>query len=377
MRGKKNIQRSIFTGLLIFSCFLHPISSLSQPNLQTVKAATTQKTDYSKYPNTKYEWYFKRNKKHQPVTGGVPAGMKLSNYRAWYVNEKAEDKVIYLTFDCGYEMGYTKKLLETLKKHNAKAIFFVTKPFIKSNPELVKQMKDEGHLVGNHTSSHPSLPSKSVSAIQKEIKDCEKAFTDATGYKIDPFIRPPMGNFSKRTMKVTKDLGYKTIFWSMAYYDYDVNNQPGKDYVVNHFKENYHPGAIPLIHNVSQSNTEALDDVLTFLEKKGYRFGTLDEFTLKKGTLKIECPNKEYDGKAAKVKIVKNTNTDAKISYIFKNEKGKVIKKAVKPGTYTVTAQAASTWTHRAATSNTVTFTITEPVVEEPAETTEETKTEE
>ena len=123
---------------------------------------------------------------------------------------------------------------------------------------------------------------KSVSEIKKEIKDCAKAYKKVTGCKMDPFIRPPMGEFSERSLQVVKDMGYYTIFWSMAYYDYDTENQPGKDYVVNHFKENYHKGALPLIHNISKSNCEALDDVLSFLEEKKYRFGTLDEFTINK-----------------------------------------------------------------------------------------------
>lgn len=132
--------------------------------------------------------------------------------------------------------------------------------------------------MGNHTCTHPDLSGKPVSVIRKEIKDCARAFKKATGYRMDPFIRPPMGAFSERSLQVTKDMGYNTIFWSMAYYDYDTDHQPGKDYVVNHFKENYHRGALPLIHNTSSSNCEALDDVLAFLEEKNYRFGTLDEF---------------------------------------------------------------------------------------------------
>ena len=271
------------------------------------------KTDYSRYPNSKYEWYIVRKSGHEKAGGGIPAGVDLSKYKAFFQNIETDEKVIYLSFDCGYENGYTKKILKTLKKHNAKAIFFLTKPFIESNPSLVKKMKKQGHLAGNHTSTHPSLPGRSVREIRKEIKDCEEAFKKVTGCELDPFIRPPMGEFSERSLKVTKDMGYSTILWSMAYYDYDVNNQPGKDYVVKHFKDNYHKGALPLIHNISSSNCEALDDVLTYLEKKKYRFGTLDEFALEKGTLKIECPDKVYDGRAAEVRIIKNTNKNADI----------------------------------------------------------------
>lgn len=356
-RGKKLGRRSL-AGLLFLSCMTQLVDIVPQRDIQRTEAAPAKETDYSQYSNTKYGWYIIRKKNHEKAGGGIAADLKLSDYHAYYINANTNERVMYLSFDCGYENGYTEKILKTLKKHHAKAIFFVTKPFIESNPELVKQMKKEGHLVGNHTSTHPSLPDKSVTDIKKEIKECEETYKKVTGYKIDPFIRPPMGDYSKRCLKVIKDLGYRTIFWSMAYYDYDVNNQPGKEYVVNHFKENYHKGAIPLIHNTSKSNCDALDDVLTFLEKKKYRFGTLDEFALKKGTLKISCPSKIYDGKAAKVTVKKNTNQKAKITYTFKNAKGKTIKRAIFPGTYTVVAKVASTRDYCITTSNKVTFTI-------------------
>lgn len=343
-----NKKVKLFTRLvfIVLSCILAVIP---------VSAA---KTDYSKYSNTKHEWYIVRKAGHEKAGGGIPAGMDLPKYRAYFQNTETKEKVIYLSFDCGYENGYTKKILKTLKKHNAKAIFFVTKPFIESCPSIVKKMKEQGHLVGNHTSTHPSLPGRSVEEIQKEITDCANAYKKVTGFEMDPFIRPPMGEFSKRSLKVTKDLGYSTILWSMAYYDYDVNNQPGKDYVVKHFKDNYHKGALPLIHNTSRSNCEALDDVLTYLEKKKYRFGTLDEFALEKGTLKIKCPDKEYDGWPAEAVIIKNTNKGAKITYTFKDSNGNIIEDATEPGTYTVTATAGATRKYCITASNEVTFKI-------------------
>lgn len=360
-KRKKNIGKKMLFLLLALSCMAQSSKVFSKQPKQNSETEVLQETDYSKYSNTTHSWYIIRNKNHEKTGGGVPKGIKFSDYNAYYINKKTKQKVIYLSFDCGYENGYTKKILKTLKKHHAKAVFFVTKPFIESNPELVKQMKEEGHLVGNHTCSHPSLPDKSVSEIQKEIKGCEKAYKKATGFVMDPFIRPPMGNFSERSLKVAKDLGYHTIFWSMAYYDYDANNQPGKDYVVKHFKQNYHKGSLPLIHNTSKSNCEALDEVLTFLESKNYRFGTIDEFTLKKGTLTISCPNKIYDGKPAKASVIENTNENAKITYTFKNANGQVVKEAIKPGIYTVVAEVSSTRTYRTTKSNKVTFTISKP----------------
>lgn len=326
----------------------------------TLTALAAQKTDYSRYSSAKHDWYIRRAKNHEKAGGGIPAGIKLSDYDSYYMNVKTDEKVIYLSFDCGYENGYTDQILKTLKKHKAKAVFFVTKDFIKKAPKLVTKMKEQGHLVGNHTCTHPDLSQKSPEQIKKELVDCEKAMKDATGYEMDPFLRPPMGCFSERSLKVAQDLGYKTIFWSMAYYDYDADNQPGKDYVVKHFKDNYHKGALPLIHATSSSNCEALDEVLTFLEGKKYRFGTLDEFALPKGTLKISCKSKVYDGKPAKIKIVKNTNKNATVTFTIKNEKGKRVKEAIEPGAYTVVAHVESSRTYRFTTSNRVRFRIQE-----------------
>ena len=340
--------------------FIKPVFVVLFCILVSVQASAGKLADYSKYSNTKHGWYIVRKEGHKKAGGGIPEGMDLSKYRAYFQNTETKEKVIYLSFDCGYENGYTKKILKTLKKHNAKAIFFVTKPFIESCPSIVRKMKKQGHLVGNHTCTHPSLPDRSVADIRSEIKECAKAYKKVTGCEMDPFVRPPMGEFSKRSLKVTKDLGYSTILWSMAYYDYDADNQPGKDYVVKHFKDNYHKGALPLIHNTSSSNCEALDDVLTYLEQKKYRFGTLDEFALEKGTLEIKCPDKRYDMKPAEVSIIKNTNKNAKITYTFKDYKGNIVSEATEPGVYTVTATAAATRKYRITTSNEVTFRIRE-----------------
>ncbi len=232
--------------------------------------------NYEGYPNKKYSWWFKRNKDHKQPEAQKEVNLEL--YDAFYVDNLVKDtdkkKVIYLTFDCGYENGYTPKMLDILKKHDAIATFFVTKPFIKDEPQLVKRMKKEGHIVGNHTVHHPSMPEKSVRENKIELIECAEYMKEATGYEMDKVMRPPMGEYSERSMRVTKDMGYKTIFWSMAYLDYDVNRQPGADYVVQYYKDNHHNGAIPLIHNVSSSNAEALDDVLTFLEGEGYEFGS-------------------------------------------------------------------------------------------------------
>ena len=238
----------------------------------------TKLRDYSAVPTKKYSWYIVRDKNHG--MSGCDNSFPLEQYDAYYVDrvcaEKGE-KVMHLTFDCGYENGYTDQMLDILKKHDAKGCFFVTMTYIRDNPDIVKRMKEEGHQVGNHTVHHPCMPEKSVEEQKSELKECSDFMRNETGYEMDMYFRPPSGEYSEQVLQLAKDMGYKTIFWSMAYLDYDVNNQPGTDYVIDHFAKYYHPGAIPLIHNVSSSNAQALDTVLTNLEKEGYEFRSLDE----------------------------------------------------------------------------------------------------
>lgn len=255
-----------------------------QSNETTSSTLRLSNTVQQKYQETSGEtvqgierWWLKRNENHQ--TPEVSDYIDLSKYDAYYVNPKCKKKKIFLTFDCGYENGFTPKILDVLKKQKIVAAFFVTKPFIREGRELVRRMKKEGHIVGNHTVHHKSMPTLSDRDNKQEIIDCAEYCKEATGYEMDHFIRPPMGEYNEKTLKLTKSMGYKTIFWSMAYVDFDVNKQPGKQYVVEHFKKYTHNGAIPLMHNVSQSNAEALDEVITNLKKEGYQFESLKKLS--------------------------------------------------------------------------------------------------
>lgn len=255
-----------------------------QSNETTSSTLRLSNTDQQKYQETSGEtvqgierWWLKRNENHQ--TPEVSDYIDLSKYDAYYVNPKCKKKKIFLTFDCGYENGFTPKILDVLKKQKIVVAFFVTKPFIREGRELVRRMKKEGHIVGNHTVHHKSMPTLSDRDNKQEIIDCAEYCKEATGYEMDHFIRPPMGEYNEKTLKLTKSMGYKTIFWSMAYVDFDVNKQPGKQYVVEHFKKYTHNGAIPLMHNVSQSNAEALDEVITNLKKEGYQFESLKKLS--------------------------------------------------------------------------------------------------
>lgn len=254
--------------------------SMEEKDLTTprIKSSLKEKEAYDAYKNDKLAWYIKRSNNHEK--SGCDDTLNLRDYGAYYLDENAVnggEKVIYLTFDCGYDNGLTEQMLDVLKKHQAPACFFVTQTYIRDNIELVKRMKEEGHNVGNHTITHPCMTDISYEEIVHELSGCADYMQEATGYVMDPYFRPPCGEYSARVLMIARDMGYQTIFWSMAYKDYDVNDQPGSDYVVEHFIKYHHNGAIVLMHNVSSSNATALDTVLTNLEQEGYRFGNLDD----------------------------------------------------------------------------------------------------
>lgn len=238
------------------------------------QAAPAGKKSYDEYSTVKHGWGLARNTSHQ--VPGNEAGKKIRKKNAYYY-VKTKQKRIYLTFDCGYENGHTAKILKILKKNKIKAIFFVTKDYLQWNTRLVKRMKKQGHLVGNHTMNHPSLPTCSVGRMKQEILGCAAYMKKKTGYEMDPYIRPPMGEWSYQSLKVTKDIGYMTVLWSMAFYDYDEANQPGKEAIYNQFMTYYHKGAIVLLHAISKSDTQALPSIIKSMKKKGYSFGEVSE----------------------------------------------------------------------------------------------------
>ena len=160
---------------------------------------------------------------------------------------------------------------------NAKASFFVTKMYLEKCTDFAIRMKEEGHAVCNHTVSHSDLRVMAVEDIIAEIFDCAKYFYEVTGYEMDPFFRTPSGSYTVRLLTLIRDAGYRTVFWSIAYGDYDKKNPPAPGYVTNHFKTYHHSGAVALIHNDCQQNADELDAVLTLLEEAGYRFALLDE----------------------------------------------------------------------------------------------------
>lgn len=216
-----------------------------------------------------YDWYFRRNSQHTTPGAPAEAGTWLSQYRGFYVLPNNSNRV-YLTFDCGYELGYTSAILDTLKQHDVKAAFFITGQYIKTRPDLVLRMHQEGHLVCNHTWNHPDMSTLSATQIEQELRQLEEAYRKLTGSSLDPYLRPPMGRYSEYSLAQTSRLGYSTVFWSLAFKDWDPNQQPGAEVSYREVMNNIHPGAVILLHAVSKSNTEALDKILTDLKAQGY-----------------------------------------------------------------------------------------------------------
>lgn len=210
-----------------------------------------------------------------PVGNATPEFLK--QYNAYFCGN-SEDKKIYLTFDCGYENGYTPAILDELEKHNVKAAFFVVGNYLETSPDLVKRMVEEGHIVGNHTYHHPDMSQISDPAsFQEEITSLEKKYQEITGLVMQKFYRPPQGKYSESNLKMAQELGYQTVFWSLAYVDWYVDQQPTQEEAYAKLLPRIHPGAVVLLHSTSKTNAEILDDLLTKWEQEGYTFGTLNE----------------------------------------------------------------------------------------------------
>lgn len=201
----------------------------------------------------------------------------LKKFDAYYA-EDTDEKVLYLTFDAGYENGNTPAILDALKKHNVSAAFFVVGTFISDNADLVKRMAEEGHTVGNHTYSHPDMSQISTKeAFEKELGQVADAYEEITGQPMTKYYRPPQGKYSEANLQMAKDMGYKTFFWSLAYVDWYQDKQPTKEEAFDKLLNRIHPGAIVLLHSTSSTNAEILDELLTKWEEMGYTFKTLDQ----------------------------------------------------------------------------------------------------
>lgn len=263
----KKIKFIFIIILIIVICILSSILMKENKTVETSSQVVSTK---------KIEWGIKRNDTHeQPDVGSE--NRKILEENNGICLGSPDEKILYLTFDEGYEAGYTTKILEVLKENDVKATFFITAHYLNTQEDLVKQMIDEGHIVGNHTVNHKSMPELSEEEIKKEVMDLHTAIYEKFGYEMK-YIRPPKGEFSEKSIKYTNTLGYKTVMWSFAYEDWNENKQPDEEKAKKKILDNLHNGEIMLLHGNSKTNTNMLDSIIKEAKEMGYVFKSLDEF---------------------------------------------------------------------------------------------------
>lgn len=226
--------------------------------------------------NKKIGWGIKRNDNHKQPDLGQKNKSLMDKYNGICIGDN-NAPFVYLTFDMGYEAGYTEKILEVLKQNNVKAAFFITAHYLNSEPDLVKRMINEGHIVGNHTVNHKSMPECSLETIKAEVMDLHVAIYEKFGYEMK-YIRPPKGEYSERTLAYTNSLSYTTVMWSFAYDDWEEKKQGREEYGKKKILENLHNGEVMLLHGTSKDNGNILDEVIKNTKNKGYEFKSLEEF---------------------------------------------------------------------------------------------------
>lgn len=239
--------------------------------------ASANANSFSFFPESA-NWGLVFHEKGQRPTGNASIE-ELKKYNAYYA-QNTTSKILYLTFDAGYENGNTPAILDALKKHHCPAAFFVVGNFIADNPDLIQRMISEGHIIGNHTMTHPDMSEiSSLEAFKNELSSVEQLYKNATGQNMPKLYRPPRGIYSTENLTMAKNLGYSTFFWSLAYVDWIQDQQPSKEEAFDKLISRIHPGAIVLLHNTSSTNAEILDELLSKWEEMGYHFGSLNELT--------------------------------------------------------------------------------------------------
>ena len=236
----------------------------------------TISTSSTTLSNKKIEWGIKRNNNHEQPDLGNTNKRILDEYKGISMGNK-DSKKVYLTFDEGYEAGYTEKILEVLKQNEVKACFFITAHYVNTQPELVQKMIDEGHAIGNHTVNHKSMPTLSLEQIKSEVMNLHTAIYEKYNYEMK-YIRPPKGEYSEQSVAYCNTLGYTTVMWSFAYDDWDEKKQGREDYAKKKILDNIHNGAVILLHGNSKDNTNVLDYCIKEIKNMGYQFASLNEF---------------------------------------------------------------------------------------------------
>ncbi|MDS9473338.1 delta-lactam-biosynthetic de-N-acetylase [Sporosarcina pasteurii] len=224
-------------------------------------------------------WGFKKAKDEVPSDAGSPFNEILDKHGAIYKGN-AEEKILYLTFDNGYEAGYTESILDTLDKEGVPATFFLTGHYLTSATSLVKRMVSDGHIIGNHSYDHPNMANLSAKGMEDEWTRFDKKLKELTGVERTIYVRPPKGIFNEKLLSVGNELGYRHIFWSVAFVDWHEDKPKGKDYAYRELMKQIHPGAIILMHTVSPDNAEALPSFIQDAQKEGYTFKSLDDLVM-------------------------------------------------------------------------------------------------
>ncbi len=266
MKPKSKIITAIISIAIIYCFSTMLIQNTNQEITTTTNAISNQKIG----------WGIKRNDNHEQPDLGANRLKVLSENNGIAIGNK-ESKKIYLTFDQGYEAGYTKEILKVLKENNVTATFFITAHYLNTQPELIKQMIEENHIIGNHTVKHKSMPDLSNEEIKEEILTLHQTIYEKFQYEMK-YMRPPMGEYSERSLITTNQLGYTTVMWSFAYKDWEENNQPSQEEAIKKITENFHPGEIMLLHGNSKTNANILPEIIKQAREQGYEFYSLDEF---------------------------------------------------------------------------------------------------
>ncbi len=267
MKYKKSYLTPRFKIALVF-CFSYLFGYYGN-------AAMTYLSPKTAPVSAEINWGLSFQEEGKPPITDVSAD-ELSQYNAYYAN-MTDEKILYLTFDAGYENGNTETILDTLKKHNIPAAFFLVGHYLESAPELVRRMTVEGHIVGNHTFTHPDMSKLStLESFKNELEQVENLYKEITGQTMPKYYRPPQGKFSETNLQMAKELGYTTFFWSLAYVDWYEDQQPTKEEALQTILSRIHPGSIILLHSTSSTNAQILDELLTELKNMGYSFKNLD-----------------------------------------------------------------------------------------------------
>ncbi len=226
--------------------------------------------------DSEYNWYCKNNDTHTvPI---LPSEFSfVCENGGYYADTRTSDKVIYLTFDAGYENGNVERILDVMQEHEVNGAFFILSNLIHRESELVRRMAEEGHEVCNHTSNHKNMARLDNESFARELDELAQLYLDCTGREISRFYRPPMGIFSERNLRCAENMGYKTIFWSFAYADWDNDRQPSPEQAYEKIMAHTHPGAVILLHPTSKTNADILGRLIEAWRAEGYRFGSLSE----------------------------------------------------------------------------------------------------